>query len=237
LALPQVARADRPGDQSFGGTPASASVGARSNRDEARKHFNEVDLYLKDAENNARVLSRLSVQPGPMDQGIVREDIANLDRALSNADRHLSHLRALPSGTIGDQTRLDKLQRDLGQARAQLSALRSSTVTPDRTQLNDAAGKVTRILERADESFATIASSLGFERVDQMPLDQRHPVRGSDRDTGSDSELDMLSPQLRGRGIDEGFGVGNGQSPDRPLPSPSAPATPSSPEPGVTPRY
>ncbi len=242
LVLPSVAaRAEQPSDQSFGAQPPGGAVMGRSQRDEARKHLNEVDLYLKDAENNARVLSRLGAEVGPIDQGLVREDLANLDRALSNADRHLSQLRALPSGRMGDQARLDQLQRDLGRARAQLAGLRSTTMTPERGQLQDAAGGIAQVLDRADQRFGAIAGAFGVERVDQIPVNERHPVRGVDRERdlerGIDSDLDMQSPSLHGRGIDEGFGVGNGQSPDRPLPAPSAPSTPNSPEPGVTPRY
>ncbi|HZS37307.1 MAG TPA: hypothetical protein VFF06_10785 [Polyangia bacterium] len=230
LLLPLSARAQ--GEQPpFGGAMTQTP---QQRTDEAKKHLGEIDVYLRDAENNARQLYQMSaLQSGYMDPLIVREDVANLDRALANADKHLSHVRTLPNARIGDPGRLDSLQRTLSQSRAQLQNLRTLPSDVDRGQLRDAATNLILALRRADRDFAVIATAVGLPRVDQVDVSEKHPVRGHDDD------FDLDSPRIHGRGTDSGLGTGSmspehGMPPERSVPPPQSP---SSPEQGAWPRY
>jgi hypothetical protein len=202
LALPLVARAQS--------VPRS---------DEDEKHLGRIDAYLQDAQNNARLLFALSeLAPGTMDPASVREGVANLDCALANADRHLAELRASPDTRAAERPRLELLARDLGQARMQLETLRTLAGNPERIVVGDVISSVYQALQRADQDLGLLASSLGVPRIARIDPSVRRPVRGVDRANDLGSELDLMSPELRGRGFDSGLGAGNNVTPDHSWP-------------------
>ena len=243
FAVPALAVAQNSTDSSYGGvnqqrhnvsgTMQSQVRQPSASVDEVKKHLSEIDLYVSQAENNARLLFQVSdLQPGNMDPVIIREDVQNIEQSLSQAERHLDHVRQLPNANIRNLPRLDQLQTDLAQARSQLSSVRGTLANADRAMLRDTSQRLFRTLRRADDDFSSIASQVGLVRVEQIPVTERQPVRGidRDRDSGFERDLDIQSPELKGRGLDEGFGNTN-TTPDRPIPSPSTP------EQGAYPRY
>jgi hypothetical protein len=189
-----------------------------------KKHLGEVDLYVKDALNNARLLYQASdqSQSGTIDPMITREQVANIDRSLANADKHLQQLRSMPSRSF-NLSKIEMLSRDLSQARTQLGTIRGG-VNNDTSRLHDTSMQLAQTLQRADDDFGQIASSIGLVRVDQIHVTVKQPVRGLDEDR----PFDMTSPQLRGPDIDFNSPPPNS---DRAIPSPGSTA------PGSSPRY
>jgi hypothetical protein len=182
LAVPALAWAE-------GGEHAMGEGFAGSSQVSARKELGEVDLYLKDALNNARLLFQITDRSqGPLSGAHAREQVVNIDRALANIDKHVAQLRSQPRAF--DATKIDLVSRDLDQARSQLATLKSLIQTR-RQNIHEAAAELARTLERADDDFGQLASSGGIGRVDQIRVTTvKQPVRGSDLD-----DLDITKPK------------------------------------------
>jgi len=207
-----------------------AVAGANAGGD-VTKHLTEVDVYLKDASNNTRLLFLTSdtSRGGTFDRTLGQEQIANIDRSLAQADRHLAQLRSMPPRPAIDLSKVDSLSRQLLQARSLMSNLRQGT---DVSRIHDTSFQLSRTLGRADADLAVIAETAGVARVDQIPITEKQPVSGR-----GINPLDVTSPELKGPGFDRGFDKNPFERDQREnygVPSPSEPTPPSTPE---MPRY
>jgi hypothetical protein len=152
-----------------------------SKADEAKKHLGEVDVYLKDAENNVRILYQSSeLSPGNLDSVIQKESLSNLDRSITAADKHVQHLKTLPEARVKDPNQLAMFDRSLGDVKTHLTALRTAVRSNDRAKIRDAAATTFTLLTHADDAFAKIADTEGFTRVERIQPLERQPVRGTE---------------------------------------------------------
>jgi hypothetical protein len=153
-----------------------------SRADEPKKHLGEIDVYLKDAQNNVRILYQdAALAPGNLDAVIDKEGLSNLDRAITNAEKHVQHLKTVPEARLKDAKQLDAFERSLGDVRTQLTQLRNAVRANDRTKIRDAAATTFTTLQRADDAFGKIADTQGLTRVDRIQPSERQPVRGIER--------------------------------------------------------
>ncbi len=152
---------------------------AAAKPDESKKHLSEIDVYLRDALNNTKVLySTTQFTPGKLDTTIEREDVGNIDRSISSALTHVSHLKSMPEARVPDTAKLDALQRDLTQARSVAAQLRTAVRSDARDQIATLSGQLYAKLKAADDDFGAIADRVNLVRVDRISIPERQPVGG-----------------------------------------------------------
>jgi hypothetical protein len=180
LAAPILAHAEEPHTGTMDTERAPAAKGEKSAKpDEAKKHLSEIDVYLRDAENATRAMYQSSeLTSGSLDTTIQKENLSNIERALTNAEKHIQHLKTLPEARVKDPSELDALSRNLADARAQLSPLKEAVRSADRTKIRDASAMMFTQLKRADDSFGQLADTQGLTRIDRIEPMERQPVRG-----------------------------------------------------------
>ncbi len=163
------------GDQPMG---KSEKMGGGKSTDEPKKHLGEVDVYLRDAINNTKLLYGYSqLTPGKADSTIEKEGINNIDRALGNSLTHISHVKTLPEAKGMETSKIDTLQRDLMQARSMVGELRSAM--KDRAEFASMTAQLFTKLHDADDQFNAIADAQNLTRVDKINVPERQPVKGT----------------------------------------------------------
>jgi hypothetical protein len=165
----------------MGGRMEPGTRGATSQSDEPKKHLSEVDIYLRDALDNVKVVyNTTQLQPGTLDKTIIKESVGNIDKALTGAITHLGHIKALPEAHVADMAKVDALQKTLDEAKqtdAQLKAAARAT-TIDNARVSQLASRLYGQLKTADEDFSAIAEQQNMTRVEKMTMPERQPVRG-----------------------------------------------------------
>lgn len=158
---------------------SSVAFGAAS--DEPKKHLAEIDGYIADARDHVRVLySTTELPAGRSDAPILKEEVANLERAITNADRHLTILRGMEEVKISDMGKIAELGRNLGEARGQLTSLKSAAKLEDRVQLRMGSAQIWATLKKADSTFDALASMTDYRRLNKVEPSEKQPVRGID---------------------------------------------------------
>ncbi len=148
-----------------------------SKADEPKKHLGEIDIYLRDAINNTKVLYNVTqMQPGKLDATIQKEGINNLDKAITGALTHVQHIKTLPEAKVQDTAKLDALQTDLNQVKQMVPQLRSSM--KDRDMFASLTSQVFTRLKDADDNFSTIADKQNLTRVEKLSVPEKQPVKG-----------------------------------------------------------
>jgi hypothetical protein len=176
------------GQMGTGHMGAGEQAGATGNVEPA-KHLLEVDAYLKDAMQNTKLLYQSTqVKPGKLDATIQREDIGNVEKALSSALTHISHVKSLPEAKISDTERLNQLQRDVTRAKTLAGQVRKNIGTSDRAQLSTLSSQLYAQLRAADDTFGNIADEMRITRVDRISVPERQPVGGG---RSSPSDINM----------------------------------------------
>ncbi len=123
--------------------------------DDGRRHLAAIEVYLKDAQSNARVVSQVSE--------FGREGVANLERSLATCERHLAQLESV-SEIKQNGDKLQLVARDLRDVRAQIPALRAAIASGAREQIRTAAAGVGKALQRADDDFGLLAAGSGLSQ-------------------------------------------------------------------------
>ncbi len=168
----------------MGQTGEAAGTMGRGNV-EAKKHLAEVDLYLRNAINNTKLLYQTAqLQPGKLDTTIQKEDLGNVEKSLGSALTHVSHLQTLASARIAQPAQLDLLKSDLTRARTMATRLRGQLGTADRAEVGNLSSQLYTQLRAADDAFAQIAQSENLVRLDGINVPEREPVGGSVNDQG-----------------------------------------------------
>ncbi len=153
--------------------------------DESKKHVSEIDLYLRDAMNNTKVLyTTTQLTPGKLDATIEREDLGNIDRAISSALTHVSHVKSMPEARVSDTAKVDSLQKNLTQARNLLGQIRTAVKSDSRDQVASLSSQLYARLKDADDDLSSIADKINLTRVDRITIPERQPVGGHE-DTGA----------------------------------------------------
>jgi hypothetical protein len=173
-----------PGEPGAGGaqgqTGAEVAPGAKSTT-EANKHLGEIDVYLKDAENNTKALYQTAqASPGRLDTTLEKEALNNIDKAISSALTHVQHVKSLPEAKVSDTQRLDRLQRDLERAKTIASQLRHQIAAGDRAAVSAQASSLFAQLRAADDGFGQIADEQNLVRLDRVTMPERQPVGGGE---------------------------------------------------------
>jgi len=176
---------------------------------EPQKHLAEVDLYLKDAMNNSKVLWQTSqLQPGHLDSVIAKEGVANIDKDITSALTHISHVKSLPEAQISDTRSLSQLQSDLGKAKTLVGQLRGVVGGGDRSRISSLSSQLFGQLRSADDSFGRIAGEVNLTRVDRITVPEKQPVSGSSSDINDKSDLGTGSSHKVKSGSDFDRGAG-----------------------------
>ncbi len=158
-----------------------AEPGMSSKWDETKKHLTEVDAYIQDALNNAKVLYSMSQIPmGKMDQTIQRENINNLEKAISSALIHVGHFKSSADPKMVEMDKVDDLHRFLTDSRNVLPQLRSAMKSSDRQQLGSVTSQLFAKLKEADERYGNIAEKQNVARLDKISVPEKQPVRGTE---------------------------------------------------------
>jgi hypothetical protein len=198
-----------------GGTMDTGNKGETTQSDEPKKHLAEVDVYLRDALDNVKVIyNTTQLQPGKLDKTIIRESVGNIDKSLTGAITHLGHIKSLPEARVSDMAKVDALQTALNQAKQTSSLLKTATrvSTMDTAHVSQLATRLFGQLRAADDDFGAIADQQNLTRVDKLTVPERQPVRGMGQ-PGTNVPPDVNQPM---------------QNP----PMPSHPATPAAPQRG-----
>jgi hypothetical protein len=185
------ARAQGPGPQ--GGQKGTSETKAQkptmgtagTKADEPKKHLGEMDVYLKDAINNVKVVYETTqLEPGKLDATIEREGLTNIDKAISGAMTHVSHIKSMPEAHVIDMASLDLVQKDLTQAKSMLTQLRTAVKNDNREQVAMLSSQLYARLKDADDAFSTLADKQNFTRVDKIMVPERQPVGGQEQPGG-----------------------------------------------------
>src|SRR5262249_9512527 len=147
--LGTAARADE-GDAPSGKMPVKSAMA-----DEPKKHLSEIDVYLRDAINNTKVMYNDSqMRPGKLDQVIEKENLTNIDKALSSALTHVQHIKSMPEAHVADMAKIDQLQHDLTQARGMVPEVRAAM--KDKDLFSSLSSQLYTKLKDADDTFSAI---------------------------------------------------------------------------------
>jgi hypothetical protein len=191
LGLTLVAgRTSRADDRPTGKTgKGGATMGQTGMMDEPKKHLSEVDLYLRDAINNAKVLYETTqMQPGKLDATIQREDLSNIEKALSGAQTHLQHVKSMPEAKVQDADKVSDQQRRITEAKSMVVRLRTAVRSDNKSQIQTMTSQLYASLKSADDTFGQIAEKQNLTRVDKIDVPEKQPVGGrTDENTPSPS--------------------------------------------------
>jgi hypothetical protein len=164
-----------------GDAPPSNKMGPSSMKsgmaDEPKKHLSEVDLYLRDAINNTKVMyNDTQMRPGKLDSVIEKENLTNLDKSLSSALTHVQHIKSMPEAHVADMGKIDQLSHDLTQARGMIPELRAAMHEKD--LFASLSSQLYTKLKDADDTFNAICDKQGLTRVDKLSVPEKQPVKG-----------------------------------------------------------
>lgn len=175
----------------------TTAQGSQAGAVEPKKHLAEVEVYLRDAIANTKVIYQLTQWPaGRMDKTFIRDGATNIDRAIGAALSHVNHVKTLPEARVSDTEDVTSLQTSLTQARALAVQLRkvaqggSSNAPIDRPQFASLASQIYTHLTSADADFDKIAKAADAPRIDRINVSERQPVRG-----GGEQEEQQNLPQ------------------------------------------
>lgn len=173
---------DQPQAQKEPAKGTSDEIGAKGAKaDEPKKHLGEIDVYLKDALNNTKVLyATTQLQPGKLDPTIQREDLGNIDRAITGAMTHVSHVKSMPEARVVDMAKIDSLQKNLTRARALVGQLRTAVRSDEKDQISSLTSQLYARLREADDDFGTVADKQDLTRVDRIMVPEKQPVGGQE---------------------------------------------------------
>jgi hypothetical protein len=169
-----------------GKQPRQSTSGMGEKNVESNKHLTEIDIYLRDAMDNTKALYQSTqVTPGKLDQVIQKEDVTNVDKAVSSALTHVSHVKSLPSARVADTATLDQLQADLTHARTIAGQLRREVDAGNRDRISSLSSQLFAQLRAADESFGKIADETKLTRIGRVTVPEKQPVGGSTDEGGA----------------------------------------------------
>ena len=232
----------RPGDRS--GDGKSLSTQAAGKADEPKKHLGEIDVYLATALAHTKVVYQSTqLIPGGLDATIQREGLSNIDQAISSAQTHIGHIRAMPEARVADMGKLDELSQSLNQGKRLVSQLRTAVKTDGRREVQALASRLYGELRTADDLYGQIAEKQNVVRLDRIDVPERQDVSGRDQ-PDIDRDRAVPPPSAPGRldhddTLDKGplFNRSNRNTRDltEPTPHVDSPSAPPLPPPQMVP--